>query len=141
MKKMFAAATLRLAMTACGGAHHDKPLEGTTWKLSSMTGIPSNSVNAEADYFTLQFNAADTLVSGRTNCNRFFGKYSLDGDKLRFDNMGMTRTACPDMQHDDEFVQMLYEVDRYQIKGEELTLYDDHHALAVFKAAEQPAAK
>lgn len=141
MKKMFAAAVLLFAMTACGGAHHDKPLEGTAWKLSSMTGIPSSAIDAEADNFTMQFNAADTLVAGRTNCNRFFGKYELDGDKLHFDNMGMTRMACPDMQYEDAFVQMLDEVDHYAIKGAELTLYDDHQTLAVFKAAEQPAAK
>lgn len=141
MKKILAAATLLFAMTACGGAHHDLPLEGTTWKLSSMTGIPAGSINAEPDYFTLQFNAADTLISGRTNCNRFFGKYELDGKKLGLDNLGMTRMACPEMQYEDAFVRMLDEVDHYEIKGSELTFYDDHKALAVFKAAGNTEAK
>ena len=142
MKKIFAAAALLLAMTACGGSQKKAlPLEGTTWKLAKMEAIPAKAVDAEADFFTLQFSAADTLVSGRTNCNRFFGRYELKGKKLEFENMGMTRMACPDMQYEDAFVKMLDEVDRFEIKGAELTLFDDHKALAVFKAVEKEPAK
>ena len=53
----------------------------------------------------------------------------------------MTRMACPDMQYEDAFVMMLDEVDRFEIKGAELTLFDDHKALAVFKAVEKEPAK
>ena len=73
MKKFFAAAALLLAMTACGGSH-DLTLEGTTWKLASMELVPASVIEAEPDSFTLLFDAADTLVAGRTNCNRFFVK-------------------------------------------------------------------
>ena len=140
MKKIFTAAVLFAAMTACcGGAQ--TALEGTTWKLAEMEGIPAEAINAGADAFTLKFDAADTLVSGRTNCNRFFGKYEKQDGKLEFSNLGMTRMACPDMQYEDAFVKMLDEVDRFEIKGAELTLFDDHKALAVFKAVEKEPAK
>lgn len=139
MKKIFAAFALLLAMTACGGVKHDMPLEGTIWKLTSMTGIPAMSINAEADNFTLKFNAADTVLAGRTNCNRFFGKYKQKGKELDFDNMGMTRMACPEMEYEDAFVKMLDEVDSYQIKGSELTFYDDLTVLARFKAVPKAA--
>ena len=95
----------------------------------------------EADFFTLEFNAADTMVAGRTNCNRFFGRYELKGKKLEFENMGMTRMACPDMQYEDAFVKMLDDVDRFEIKGSELTFFDDDKSLAVFKAVEKEPAK
>lgn len=140
MKKIFTAAVLFAAMTACcGGAQ--TALEGTTWKLAEMEGIPAEAINAGADAFTLKFDAADTLVSGRTNCNRFFGKYEKQDGKLEFGNLGMTRMACPDMQYEDAFVKMLDEVARFEIKGAELTLFDDHKALAVFKAVEKEPAK
>ena len=142
MKKIFAAAALLLAMTACGGSQKKAlPLEGTTWKLAKMEAIPAKAIDAEADFFTLQFSAADTLVSGRTNCNRFFGRYELKGKKLEFENMGMTRMACPDMQYEDAFVKMLDDVDRFEIKGSELTFFDDDKSLAVFKAVEKEPAK
>ena len=79
MKKYFAAAALLMMMAACGSAGQDKKLEGTTWKLAKMEAIPAAAVGKEADFFTLEFNAADTMVAGRTNCNRFFGKYELKG--------------------------------------------------------------
>ena len=142
MKKIFAAAVLLGAMTACGGSQQKAlPLEGTQWKLAKMEAIPEKAVTAEDDFFTLEFNAADTMVAGRTNCNRFFGKYELKGRELSFENLGMTRMACPDMQYEDAFVKMLDEVDRFEIKGAELTLFDDHKALAVFKAVEKEPAK
>ena len=114
MKKYFAAAALLVTMAACGSAAQDK---------------------------TLEFNAADTMVAGRTNCNRFFGRYELKGKKLEFENMGMTRMACPDMQYEDAFVKMLDDVDRFEIKGSELTFFDDDKSLAVFKAVEKEPAK
>ena len=141
MKKIFAAAALLMMMAACGSAGQDKKLEGTTWKLARMEAIPAAAVGKEADFFTLQFSAADTLVSGRTNCNRFFGRYELKGKKLEFENMGMTRMACPDMQYEDAFVKMLDDVDRFEIKGSELTFFDDDKSLAVFKAVEKEPAK
>ena len=142
MKKIFAAAALLLAMTACGGSQKKAlPLEGTTWKLAKMEAIPAKAIDAEADFFTLEFNAADTMVAGRTNCNRFFGRYALKGKKLEFENMGMTRMACPDMQYEDAFVKMLDDVDRFEIKGSELTFFDDDKSLAVFKAVEKEPAK
>lgn len=142
MKKIFAAATLLLAMTACGGSQtKNLPLEGTSWKLSKMEAIPASAIEAEADFFTLEFNAADTMVAGRTNCNRFFGKYALLGQNLKFENLGMTRMACPEMEYEDAFVQMLNGVDAYEIKGSELKLLDGQKkVVAEFRVAE-PASK
>ena len=141
MKKYFAAAALLVTMAACGSAAQDKTLEGTTWKLAKMESIPATAINQETDFFTLEFNAADTMVAGRTNCNRFFGKYELKGQKLEFENLGMTRMACPEMQYEDAFVKMLDEVDGYEIKGEELKFYDDKKLLAEFRAVQDAAAQ
>lgn len=138
MKMYVAAAALLSTLAACSGSKHE-PLEGTTWKLSTMAGIPASAIGAEDDAFVVEFNAADMTVSGRTNCNRFFGHYELKGHELDFENMGMTRMACPDMQYEDMFVKMLDEADRYRIKDSELTLYDDKRVLAVFKAASKSA--
>lgn len=133
MKTYAAAAALLVAMTACNGGNRES-LEGTLWKLTSMPGIPAEAIASEVDAFTLQFDAAESMVAGRTNCNRFFGRYELKGRELEFENMGMTRMACPDMQYEDMFVRMLDDVDSYRIRRGELTLYDDEHVVAVFKA-------
>lgn len=133
MKTYVAAAALLFTLTACHGGKHES-LEGTLWKLTSMPGLPAEAIASEADAFTLEFNAAETMVAGRTNCNHFFGRYELKGRELEFENMGMTRMACPDMQYEDMFVKMLDDVDSYRIRNGELTFYDDKHVVAVFKA-------
>lgn len=142
MKQFLAAAALLAALTSCGGGAQ-QALEGTTWKLSEMEGIPAEVIASSADAFTLMFDAADTLVAGRTNCNRFFGKYEVKGRKLDFGDLGMTRMACPEMQYEDSFARMLDAVDRYEISGSELKLYDDKKLLASFHAvaAEEAAAR
>ncbi len=141
MKKILAAAALLAAMTACGGAQKGLPLDGTTWKLAKMEQIPSAVITAETDAFTLQFNAADTLVSGRTNCNSFFGKYEVKGRELDFENLGMTRMACPEMEYEQVFVEMLDEVNHYEINGSELKFYDEQKLLATFAAVPQKEEK
>ena len=141
MKKIFAAAALLVTMAACGSAAQDKTLEGPTWKLAKMESIPATAINQETDFFTLEFNAADTMVAGRTNCNRFFGKYELKGQKLEFENLGMTRMACPEMQYEDAFVKMLDEVDGYEIKGEELKINNDKKLLDELRAKQDAEAQ
>lgn len=139
MKKMMAAAAL-LMMAACSSGMKNVPLEGTQWKLAKMEEIPAAALFVEEDSFTLTFDAAEHRVSGRTNCNRFFGSYEIEDDKIDFDQMGMTRMACLDMQYEDSFVRMLDEVDRFEVKGDELMLYDGLIPLATFKAQPAPAA-
>ena len=139
MKKILAAAGLLLAMTACCSQQENLPLEGTSWKLSKMESIPATAVSAEEDAFTLMFNAADTLVAGRTNCNRFFGPYILNGKSLKFGNLGMTRMACPDLQYETSFVEMLSKVNGFEIKGSDLKLLDGDRVLAEFQGTQAAA--
>lgn len=140
MKRILAAAVLLFAMTACCNCGQKSlPLEGTSWKLAKMESIPASAISAEEDTFTLLFNATDTLVAGRTNCNRFFGPYELKGKSLKFGTLGMTRMACPDMQYEDAFVRMLDEVDGFEIKGSDLKLLKGEQVLAEFQGTEAPA--
>lgn len=127
-----------VAMVACGGNTENANLENTYWKLVEMEGITAETINAEEDAFVLTFASEAGEFSGRTNCNRFFGTYELKDGELSMGNAGATRMACPDMQSEASFLQMLSQVKGYSIKGTELTLTGaDKKALAVFRAAPQ----
>lgn len=137
MKNYLAMFALLLGMVSCGGTKTES-LGGTAWKLATMKQIPAESISAEQDAFTFEFNAADTMVYGRTNCNRFFGKYEESADgALHIGNIGSTRMACPDMEYETAFLQMLDQVDAYTIEGGELTLSGNGVPLATFRPIEK----
>lgn len=138
MKKMIAAAVLLLTLAACSSGKK-ATLESTPWKLVKANGIPSEAINREADFFTMTFDAQQQMVAGQTNCNRFFGHYKVTGSEIDFDNMGMTRMACPEMEYETMFAHILDEADRFEVRGMELRLFDDKKEIAVFKAVEMNA--
>ncbi len=141
MKIRFAMTALLLGLVACG-VSEKASLDGTAWKLVSMTAIPDEAIAAEPDAFALEFDAADTMVYGRTNCNRFFGKYSAtEAGELHFGNMAATRMACPDMQYESDFLEMLGTVDRYAIEDGSLTFYANNVPLATFRPFEKQEAE
>lgn len=133
MKKMIAAAVLLLSLAACNSGNK-ATLENRQWKLVKANGIPANAINREADFFTMTFDAQQQMVNGRTNCNRFFGHYKVTGREIDFENMGMTRMACPESEYETMFAQLLDEADHFKVRGDELHLYDDKKEIAVFKA-------
>ncbi len=136
MKTNFAMLALLLGMASCGGSKTES-LGGTSWKLAATENIPDEAIAAEPDAFTIEFDAADTMAYGRTNCNRFFGKYEETADGgLRFGNIGATRMACPHMEYELDFLQMLNSVDRYTVRDGELTFYGNSVPLATFHPIE-----
>lgn len=131
MRHTLAFALLLLTLTACGGARKSS-LENTQWKLQRAEGIPTRTIESEAERFTLRFEAR--TVSGRADCNLFFGDYTTDGSRIEFGQLGMTRMACPDMDSENRFAELLGAADRYEIRGNRLTLYASRRELAVFRS-------
>ena len=143
MKKLLFAVAFVMGLTSCcGGSEQGLALqEGQMWKLSNMEGISAEAVEANADFFTLSFNAEEQAVNGRTNCNTFFGKFVDESGKLSFDEMGMTRMACPNMELEDAFMQMLASVDAYKVENAELSLLSKGAVVATFHVMEAQCEK
>ena len=98
-------------------------LENTTWTLSADTdlGVDLAGVDVSAQF-------VDGTVSGTSGCNRYSGRYTLDGDDLTIDpNVAGTMMACPaaQMAVESAFLQALPTVATWAIDGETLTLSDD----------------
>ena len=56
--------------------------------------------------------------------------------RLKIFLMGGEREACPDLQTETEFFQMLDGVDGYSIKDNKLSFLSKNKVVAVFKKAE-----
>lgn len=96
-------------------------LTGRTWtwvRTQMNDGTVTTPKKVEA--FTITFNA-DGSVLGTTDCNRFFGKYSLDGNKVTFGPLASTKMACSGSQ-ESVFMKFLGEIDSYLLNEKEQTL-------------------
>lgn len=115
-------------------------LNGVKWVLQTLNGKEVKLTDQNSEIF-IQFNEVEQRVNGRAGCNRFFGNYEMEGRKLKFSPMGATRMACPDLQIETAFFQMLDEVDALTIKDNKLTFESKKKVVAVFRKAQESERK
>ncbi|HKE96756.1 MAG TPA: META domain-containing protein, partial [Povalibacter sp.] len=112
----------------CGarGVTHD--LESTRWVLVALgdQAIPPAEGQREP-YIALE--PTQHRISGHGGCNRLVGGYELDGDKLRFVQLALTRMACPDMKYEGLFAKALDATTHWKITGNHLELFDAQDAM------------
>ncbi|MGV6827499.1 MAG: META domain-containing protein [bacterium] len=111
----------------------DAELENTYWRLIELEEQGIALVDGQRDpHFVL---GAEQRMHGHTGCNRLFGRYESDTDRLKFLGLGSTRMACAfGHQLENEFLLALERTDRYRIEGQRIYLYSGTQLLAVFEA-------
>lgn len=60
----------------------------------------------------------DSTYSFHTNCNTIFGYYTLSGDSLKFDDGGMTRMACPNMESEQILIRVIPDIQTYEVQND-----------------------
>lgn len=100
MKKTFVftmisvAAVFMFGLQSCGKKSIDPAkLENKTWVLRTMDGVDSKS-SFKGIIPTIEFNFKDSMASGNSGCNRYFGKFELNNDKFTMHNPAGTLMAC-----------------------------------------------
>ncbi len=121
-----------LAVGACGDTTHVRPsqvapvLDGTAWVLASLSG----RTPLERGRPTLQF--AEGHVAGSDGCNRYSGRYEVDGDGFKvLPGVAATQMACtPEVDEQARlFMQALLGASRARVDTGGLTLLDAHAAV------------
>lgn len=111
---------------------------GKYWQLVELNGQPVPALK-RAPYLILNNEAA--RVTGFSGCNAFSGGYELDEAALRigFGQLAATMMACPHMQVESAFFEVLRSADNYSCSDDGLTLNRARMApLARFKAVYLP---
>ena len=72
-------------------------------------------------------------VYGCAGDNRFFGNLKIEGRKLSFSQMGMTRMMGPNAQYEGYFMKALNKVAQYDVDGNVRLLDKDGKVLMVLK--------
>lgn len=102
------------------------PLVNTSWRLTQLGGVMVDNPPGERA-ISLQLQSQNPRVVGFAGCNRMFGGYLLNGEMLKFDQMGATKMACLDdqrMQLEQRYFEVLSRVSQWKITGSTLELRD-----------------
>ncbi|MGA9396577.1 MAG: META domain-containing protein [Azonexus sp.] len=113
-------------------------LEGPTWKLAALAGYDAGSLAALRRPVTLRF--AEGRIEGFSGCNRLFGNYTVDRDKLVLGRLAGTMMACPGpaMKIENVFKSALNGDFRFLIGKDRLTLTPPAGAPLEFQVAPEP---
>lgn len=134
--KLSALAALVVLVGACCPCRkhrttENKPLVATQWQLAQLNG---SVVPVQDDLFTITF-GEDGRLSGLGVCNRLMGQYEVDQTGgLKIGPMASTRMACPGMERESVFAEVLSGTTHYDIDGQMLMLLTDGEVKAVFQA-------
>ncbi|RDC61578.1 META domain-containing protein [Adhaeribacter pallidiroseus] len=107
-------------------------LESGKWVLINLNGQEIIKQNTERPIY-LEFNVTDQKVVGFAGCNRLFGAYVMEGSSIVFSRVGSTKLMCPDAEIENTFVTSLQLINRYQIEGEKLLLYNHTNLVATMR--------
>ncbi|MCD7962599.1 MAG: META domain-containing protein [Rikenellaceae bacterium] len=141
MKKFYCftliAAGLVILSSCCAcrsGKSSTGSLTANTWQIVELQGEPITITDADTGKYTLTF-GTDNRISGLAECNRFFGGYEAkEGNKLEITGAGSTRMACLNENFENQYLQMLDQVDAYRFEGRYLILTDaNDYVIAMFK--------
>lgn len=125
-----------VGVVGCKSSKNGPKLYDVKWVLETLDGKKVQLTDGNEEMF-IQFDEIQKRANGRAACNRFFGNYELDGSSLKFSPMGATRMACPDLQWETAFFQMLDGVDAYSIKDNILSFLSKGNVVATFKKGEE----
>ena len=131
MKKIISLLVIALIVISCGaisGGKKQASLVNTKWTLldkSITTKIPTLSVEANR-------------ITGSGGCNKYFSDLVLNAENGNFvvGNVGSTKMACDDMMTEQNYFNLLQQVNKYQVKEGYLELYKDNLLLLKFKKSE-----
>jgi heat shock protein HslJ len=118
-----------------GDGRSTAQLLNTYWKLARL-GDQVITTPQDAREIHFVQHSENQRVAGFSGCNSMMGAYVLDGNQLKFDQMGGTMMACTaNMELERKFLDMFGQVARWEIRGETLTLLDDsRRPLASFES-------
>ena len=121
--------------TAAGSVTASGALQGPRWRLVELEGQPALSGGGAREPHLIFSRDSVDRVGGATGCNSMGGRYTAEGDRIRFSDLFSTKMACIEeerMHQETRFVGALGRVDRYAVSGDTLTLSEGGTVVAKF---------
>lgn len=85
----------------------------------------------------IKFNREKKSAGGNGSCNSFGSDITINKNEISFKNIFSTKMYCEGVQQtEDSFFKQLEKVNRFEIKGKMLVLYQDKELLLEFVSSE-----
>lgn len=134
MKKTALLLLTSLALAGCAQTAEQKPLtaqdlQNHRFVLQSVNGTPFVATESGR---VPEIGFGENLQLSGSMCNRFFGEATLQGDRLKAENLAMTRMMCaePELNAlDNQLGEMLQQGAEVTLNGQQLTLKSDKYTL------------
>ena len=106
-------------------------LFNTKWALKKIHN-PTGTEDVTGKAF-IKFDEEKKSAGGNGSCNSFGSSLSIEGNTVQFKNIFSTKMYCEEVQQtENSFLNKLNEVNRFEIKGNVLSLYHDKKLLLEF---------
>ena len=112
-----------LVLMACGrdragGPTSGEPatITGFAWRLVAIQWADGHATRPADPAGYLFELGADGRVSGKADCNRMMGTYTIDAQTLRFGPLATTRMACPPGSVDADWLRALAAADSWLVR-------------------------
>ncbi len=102
------------------------------WVLVEMKGVPVQQSESRRDAF-ITFEADTKKFSGNGGCNQFSGNYVLESNTIQFLQLTRTELSCSDIEFENVFVSTLSNIDRYEVRGNEILLKTRREIMLVLR--------
>jgi len=96
------------------------PVQDRTWHWLGSLQSTSAMRPSNPEAYTLQMR--DGRAAIRADCNRGSGTVTLEGGRISFGPMAMTRAFCPPPSRGDEYARQLQSAERLSVNGDVLRL-------------------
>jgi len=107
-------------------------IKSNTWVLQDENG---SAVGFNGKDVTMKFTEENGLqAAGFAGCNNYFASVDLMPDRISFGQAGSTMMACPEMDGEQAFLDLLTQINGYEVSGSELRFYQNKILLLRFKA-------
>lgn len=105
----------------------------TEWILTDFI-YKNNGLEAKGFEATLTMDFAQKKVFGQGPCNRYFGTLrDLDKNRVRFENIGSTKSACNLTEKEKAFFELLPLSQNFVVEGNRMFVYHGSELILAFK--------
>lgn len=106
-------------------------IQSNTWVLQDENG---NAKGFNGNDVTMRFTQENGLQAvGFAGCNNYFSNVDLQPTSIKFNQPGATMMACPELDAETAFFDLLTQANGYEVAGNELRLFQNKILLLRFK--------